>query len=156
MPRTRHLSANTADAALSLSLAYQNTSLFRECGPHKPSSLIHQEPIMSQTRASIPYVTAFTPQENSNVSPNGSMSKLTILQPFGVNPDIFNFSGMSTFDTIFFFHKNKIFIQFVVVTFASPCYARDHFPPWKETNHKHKEKPGTEQLNNRKTICYVQ
>ena len=42
---------------------------------------------MSQTRASIPYVTAFTPQENSNVSPNGSMSKLTILQPFGVNPD---------------------------------------------------------------------
>ena len=36
---------------------------------------------MSQTRASIPYVTAFTLQENSNVSPNGSMSKLTILQP---------------------------------------------------------------------------
>ena len=80
---TQH--ANTADATVSLTRLPEH--LCSESGPHKPSSLIHQEPIMSQTRASIPYVTAFTPQENSNVSPNGSMSKLTILQPFGVNPD---------------------------------------------------------------------
>ena len=80
---TQH--ANTADATVSLTRLPEH--LCSESGPHKPSSLIHQEPIMSQTRASIPYVTAFTPQENSNVSPNGSRSKLAILQPFGVNPD---------------------------------------------------------------------
>ena len=80
---TQH--ANTADATVSLTRLPEH--LCSESGPHKPSSLIHQEPIMSQTRASIPYVTAFTPQENNLVSPNGSRSKLAILQPFGVIKD---------------------------------------------------------------------
>ena len=54
---TQH--TNTADATVSLTRLPEHPC--SESGPHKPSSLIHQEPIMSLTRTSIPHVTVLSP-----------------------------------------------------------------------------------------------